>query len=206
MPSPYEIVLGPQFENLHPRLKQYFSAVPPGDAGIGGGSFTVVGSPRFWLWPMLWMLGRQGVVFPTWRRRVPFTILNGTTVDARGNVAVIGIRTFSFPLGDRIMTDAVTAERRGLVDYLGTQRRWRILLAAEVVNGELHLVSTGVAVRCGRFELAIPQVFAPVVRLSERFDSSADRQRVSVTIDSPQLGRLYEYAGSFSYRIAPSTT
>jgi hypothetical protein len=201
VPSPYEIVLGRAFDSLHPRLKQYFAAVPEGAAGIGSGSFAVVGSPRFWLWPMLWILGRQGVVFPAWRRRVPFTVLNGATVDARGNTAVLGIRTFRFRLGDRTMTDAITAERRGLVDYLGPERRWRVLLSATVIDGELRMTSTSIAVRFGRLELNVPNSIAPTVSLTERFDDGSDRQQVSLAIDSPQLGRLYEYSGSFSYRI-----
>lgn len=201
MPSPYEKVLGSSFDRLHPRLQQYFSAVPDGAAGIGSGSFTLVGSPRYWLWPVLWMLGNQGVIFPVWRRRVPFTVLNGATVDAKGNTAVLGIRTFRFRLAERVMTDAITAERRGLVDYLGSQRRWRALLAASVVDGGLNLISTDIAVRFGRLELSIPKCVAPVVTLSERFDDATQRQQVSVTIDSPHLGRLYEYAGSFVYQI-----
>jgi len=201
MLSPYERILGTAFENLHPALKEYFSVIPDGGAGIGSGSFDAVGSPRYWLWPLLWVLGAQGVVFPVWRRKVPFTVLNGAVVDARGNVAVLGLRTFHFGRSMRVMTDAITAERRGLVDYLGTQRRWRAVLSATVIDGELRMVSTAMAVRFGRFELGVPRRFAPVVSLTERFDDDSQRQQVSVTVDSPQLGRLYEYRGDFTYKI-----
>ena len=201
MSSPYEIALGPEFAKLHPRLKEYFAGIPAGRAGIGAGTFDVVGTRRLWLWPVLWMLGRQGIVFAAWRRSVPFTVLNGPTVDAFGNPAVLGIRTFKFRLGDRVMTDAITAERRGIVDYLGINRRWVARLSAEVIDSQLRLESTAIAVRFGRLELKIPRSVAPVVELIERFDDAADRQHVSVSITSPQFGRLYEYSGSFAYSV-----
>ncbi|HAM25570.1 MAG TPA: DUF4166 domain-containing protein, partial [Microbacteriaceae bacterium] len=37
--------------------------------------------------------------------------------------------------------------------------------------------------------------------LLERFDDASGRQHVSVTLDAPLIGRLYEYSGSFTYEI-----
>ncbi len=201
MSSPYEIALGAQFARLHPRLKQYFSEIPEGMVGVGAGTFDIVGTPRLLLWPMLWMLYRQGILFPAWRRGVPFTVLNAPTLDAYGNVAVLGIRTFAFRLGSKVMTDAITSERRGLIDYLGHQRRWVARLSARVVNSELRLESTAVSLRLGRFEVKLPQAVAPVVELIERFDDESGLQQVSVVVSSPRFGRLYEYSGSFAYRV-----
>ncbi|WP_234698111.1 DUF4166 domain-containing protein [Lacisediminihabitans changchengi] len=207
-PSPYELVLGDELDALHPRLRAYFDGIPDGSTGVGSGVFERVGTPRLWLWPVLWLLEREGVLFPVWSARVPFTVRNCPVIDAAGNTAVLASREFRFsarrPFGrDREMTDAITAERGRLVDHLGTQRRYAARLRAEVVDGELHLVSTRVSVRFGRFAIPIPTSIAPVVRLVERFDAKSGLQHVSVVVESPRLGRLYEYAGSFSYSVVP---
>ena len=74
MPSPYQETL--DLKGLHPRLLTYFSEISQGSVGIGSGIFATVGSPRWWLQPVLWVLARQGVVFPGWHRDVPFTVTN----------------------------------------------------------------------------------------------------------------------------------
>jgi hypothetical protein len=51
--------------------------------------------------------------------------------------------------------------------------------------------------------LWIPGVLAPKVSLLESFDEEHDRQRVSVVLRHPLLGRLYEYAGWFAYELRP---
>jgi hypothetical protein len=204
--SPYELVLGTELDALHPRLRAYFDGIPDGCTGVGSGVFERVGTPRLWLWPALWLLEREGVLFPVWSSRVPFTVRNHPVVDAAGNTAVLATREFRFAARrpwrtDREMTDAITAERGRLVDHLGTQRRYAARLHAQVVDGELHLVSTRVSVRFGRFSIPLPASLAPVVRLVERFDEKTGLQHVSVVVEAPRLGRLYEYAGSFRYSV-----
>ena len=199
--SPYELVLGDALEVLHPRLRAYFSAIPAGHRGYGEGTFDVVGTPRRWLWPVLWLLGSQRILFPVWQKNVPFTVTNIATTDAAGRVAVAATRTFRFPGGERSMVDAITATPTGLVDFLGSPERIEAHLTAIVVNGELHMSSTVVRARLGRLWLRVPAAFAPVVALTERFDDASDRQRVSVVLSSGLLGKLYEYSGTFRYSI-----
>ena len=74
--SPWEAALGDALAQLHPRLRAYFSPIPIGKVGRGRGTFEVVGTPRRWLWPVLWLLGRDGVVFPVWEHDVAFTVEN----------------------------------------------------------------------------------------------------------------------------------
>jgi hypothetical protein len=205
-PSPYELVLGSELDALHPRLRAYFDGIPDGCTGVGTGVFERVGTPRRWLWPALWLLGREGVLFPVWSSRVPFTVRNHPVVDAAGNTAVLATREFRFGARrpwatDREMTDAITAERGRLVDHLGTQRRYVARLHAQAVDGQLHMVSTRVLVRFGRFSIPVPSSIAPVVRLVERFDEKTGLQHVSVVVEAPRLGRLYEYSGSFRYSV-----
>jgi hypothetical protein len=39
------------------------------------------------------------------------------------------------------------------------------------------------------------------VTLAERFDDASVFQHVTVMIDAPNIGRVFEYSGSFSYGI-----
>lgn len=199
--SPYRAVVGGALDGLHPRLRAYFGAIPVGSLGRGDGVFEVVGTPRRWLWPALRVLGRQGVLFAVWQRDVQFTVVNRPIVDDAGRTAVSAERTFHFAGGDRTMVDTITADADGLVDFLGRSRLLEARLEATVSDGALRLRSTGLAARLGRLRLTVPRALSPRVGLVERFDDESGRQHVSVTIDSPLLGRLYEYSGSFHYEI-----
>jgi hypothetical protein len=202
--SPWTTVLGDSLADLHPRLRAYFGAIPPGSRGVGAGTFDVAGTPRRWLWPVLWLFRREGIVFPAWQTGVPFLVVNQAVRDrVDGAVAVASVRTFNFRSGDRRMLDEIIAGPGGLVDVLGATRRLQARLEARVAGGELHLRSTGLVVRIGRSHIRIPNTIAPVVTLVERFDEASDRQRVAVMIDAPLLGRLYEYSGSFTFEVRP---
>lgn len=215
--SPYELSAPPDvLARLHPRLRTYFGPIPPGHVGRGEGVFTVVGTPRRWLWPVLAWFACDAVMFPVWERDVPFTVENRPTRVRRGppgleaRVAVHAHRTFRFRSGARTMVDAITAEPDGLVDHLGRRGRVSALLRTEVDGtgpdaGALRLVSTRVTFRALGREMSLPAVIAPRVTLVERFDDEADRQRVSLVLSAPVIGTLYRYEGAFRYEIAPDT-
>ncbi len=185
---------------LHPRLRAYFGAIPAGMTGFGEGMFASVGTPRRWLRPLIALVADPDVLFPVWERDVRFTVVNLPMVDA-GRPAIAGERIFHLPGGDRVMRDLIVATSAGLVDVLGTRRRFRALFTAEVVDGALRLDSTRVAVRLGTRHLRIPSFLAPRVALGERYSDDDGLQHVEVTVSLPLLGRVYEYAGSFRYRL-----
>lgn len=181
MPSPYELSI--DLDGLDPQLRRYFGEIAAGSVGVGRGVFDIVGTPKRWLWPMLWVLGRQGVIFPAWARDVPFTVTN------RPDDGVLhGIRTFHFTRGDRSMVDRISPE---LVDFLGTRGQYRAALCGEVVDAGLRLRSTGM--RFGR--IPVPGR----VEVVERWVDGL--QHVAVVITVPIVGRVYEYSGYFSYEI-----
>ena len=159
--------------------------------------------PRRWLWPVLWLLAREGVLFPVWERDVLFTVVNRPIVDGGGRVAVAAVRTFHLGSGPRRMVDAITADPSGLVDCLGVHRRFETRLTARVSGGAMHLASTAVALCIAGRRIPLPASLAPRVALVERFDDATDSQHVEVTVDLPLLGRIYEYGGSFRYAITP---
>ena len=206
--SPYELTAGSALDDLHPVLRRYVGVVAPGHRGYGHGVFEAVGTPRRWLWPALRMLAGQGILFPVWQKNVPFTVVNAPLLDRDGRTAVLAVRQFHFAGGPESMVDAITAENPGpdgLVDHLGTARRLRVRLSVRVVRGELHLQSTAVELRIGRQHFALPDALAPQVTVVERFDDAAGggagAQRVTVRVDVPGLGRLYEYTGTFTYEV-----
>ena len=223
--SPYELSASADvLAALHPRLRTYFGAVPPGHVGRGSGVFTVVGTPRRWLWPVLRVLARDAVVFPVWEHHVPFTVENrpvhvrrgrsgrsgrpGRSTDREARPAVRAHRTFHFASGNRTMVDAITAEPEGLVDHLGRHGRVSALLAVTVPAtgpdaGALRLVSTRVSVHALGREWRLPAALSPRVVLTERFDDDADVQRVSLTLSAVGLGTLYRYEGAFRYSVVP---
>ncbi|WP_375387504.1 DUF4166 domain-containing protein [uncultured Amnibacterium sp.] len=65
-------------------------------------------------------------------------------------------------------------------------------------DGGLRLDSMRVRLRVGPLRLPLGPL-SPAVRLTERFEDG--RQRVALTVDVPVLGRIYEYAGSFTYAV-----
>ena len=195
--SPYARALGERANDLHPRLRAYFQAVPDGAVGMGEGVFRRVGTPRRWLWPALRMLERRGVVAACWEQDVPFRIENRTIASR-----ALGEREFRLSRGPFMMRDAVVATAHGrVVDELGEPGLIAASFDVEVQDGGLRLTSRAVGVRLGRLRLTVPAFVRPRVRLWERFDDAAERQRVSLTIDMPLLGRVYEYDGDFTYRI-----
>ncbi|MBO9625274.1 MAG: DUF4166 domain-containing protein [Microbacterium sp.] len=195
--SPYARALGDRVAELHPRLRAYFQAVPDGHVGIGDGVFRRVGTPRRWLWPLLRVLERRGVVPACWEHDVPFRVEN-RTIAARA----IAEREFDLPGGTWTMHDSVVLSRHGrVVDELGEPGVVAACFDVDVHRGGLRLTSRAVGLRIGRMRLRLPAIVRPTVRLWERFDEGIDRQRVSLTIDAPLIGRVYEYAGDFAYRI-----
>ncbi|MFJ6532145.1 DUF4166 domain-containing protein [Microbacterium sp. NPDC091662] len=200
--SPYARALGERIDDLHPRLRTYFEAIPDGAVGIGEGVFSHVGTPRRWLWPFLRLLERRGVVAAGWERDVPFRVENRTIASR-----AIGERTFQFPRGPWTMRDAAALTRRGrVVDELGEPALLAACFDVDVRQGALHLTSRAVGLRLGRLRVRIPRAVAPVVRLTERYDDTVHRQCMSLTVDAPLLGRVYEYRGDFTYRIHHSET
>jgi hypothetical protein len=203
--SPYQVVLGDAIDDLAPSLKRYFSAIPPGHVGVGSGVFEVVGTPRRWLWPILAVVGRGGAMFPVWERDVPFDVVNRPVL-ADGRPGIAAVRTFRFAAGARDMVDLITVVPRSgrphLIDVLGRGRTLAVLLDAEPEGDGLRVDSPSSALRFGPLRLRMPASFRPHVDVRERRGADG-RQHLSLTIDLPLIGRIYEYAGAFDYEIVP---
>lgn len=195
--SPYAQALGERLDELHPRLRDYFSPLPEGHIGIGEGVFRRVGTPRRWLWPLLRPLHDRSVIYAGWQLSVPFRVTNRLVAGH-----AISEREFLLPGQSWTMRDAVSLNPHGrIVDELGDSGAVAASFDIAVHDGALELTSHAIGLRWGRLRVRVPRVLSPVVRLTESFDDVIERQKVSVTIDVPLLGRVYEYSGDFVYRI-----
>ncbi|TSI13896.1 DUF4166 domain-containing protein [Brevibacterium aurantiacum] len=199
--SPYERALGSQLPELHPVLQRYFAAIPPGSVGIGEGIFERFGTERWWLRPLFGWLARRRVIVPGMHHKVPFRIENRTVAGYQ-----TAARTLELESSTWTMVDAVSLSESGrVVDKLGRPALVEAAFDVAADDGGLSLSSRGVTVRLGAIRLPVPKVIRPVIALSERFDAEAARQYVRLTVHVPALGRVYEYTGSFTYRIEKET-
>ncbi|MFC4138953.1 MULTISPECIES: DUF4166 domain-containing protein [unclassified Microbacterium] len=195
--SPYARALGSQLHQLHPSLQSYFSGVAPGRVGIGEGNFERIGTRRRWLVPFLRPLQRLGVLVAGWHTGIPLRVENRVVAGR-----AVAKRTLRLPGGDWTMHDSVGLTPNGrLVDSLGAPATVSAAFDTRVADGAVLLRSRAVGLRLGRLRVWIPGVLSPVVRLREARDSATEAQRVDVTIDLPLIGRVYEYGGTFTYRI-----
>lgn len=193
--APWASALSGHLDDLSPALAAYFGGSAEGSHGIGEGVFTTVGTPRRWLWPVLAVLGRWNIVWPVWEREVPFTVVNVPTPHG-----LIAVRRFRFASGDRVMTDRIIYTRHGLRQRLGAGERVVAEMFVRPVDGGLRITSGRVGIRMLGLRFSLPARWSPSIEVLER--TLADgRQHVSLTLDLPVVGRAYEYAGAFSYRI-----
>ncbi len=179
--------MGDSFATLEPGLRAYFSAVPSADRGVGEGAFERIGTPRKWLWPFLWIAGLLGIVWPRWETDVAFRVENRESGDTRRS-----LRTFGFGAGPRTMIDVTSWHDGRLIDRLGRGGLLRIELRPGSEAGRL-------VIRSGRARfLGIPFPGRITIR-----ESTVDgRHHVDFLMDAPLIGRVYEYAGTFTwYRI-----
>ena len=194
--GPYRQALGERAAALHPRLESYFSPLPPGRVGRGHGVLTRIGS-RSPLRVLMRPFQARGALYAGWAEDVPFEVIN------RGqDGAVVAERRFHLPGGDWVMRDRVTLAGEGAVeDLIGAPPALSAVFEVEVERGALVLRSRSTTVRLSRLRLRIPRPVAPRIHLEERFVDELERQQVSLSVDLPVLGRIYEYRGTFVHHI-----
>ncbi len=128
---------------------------------------------------------------------MPFTVRNravaGPGVAAERRIDVGG-RTLT-------MRDETVATTAGLVvDRIGSPPRIDVALRPSVQDRGLRLDSVAVRLRFGPVRLPLGPL-SPRVTLTERFDGG--RQHVTLRVDALVIGRIYEYAGAFTYEVRP---
>jgi len=189
--SVYQQVLQGEWNDLDPRLRTYFGPTPPGTAGVGRGTFDIVGSRIGALRPVFALTARSQILFPEVGRDVPFTVVNSPQPDG----TLTATRTFAFPHRTRVMRDTLRVIDGRLVERIGNRGLLELTLDVLVDQGGMRLVSRRLTLRLGWLTVPLPP-FAQVT-VDERADG--DRQRVDVRVRCPLVGEIFRYAGTFTY-------
>lgn len=190
--SVYERVLGDRMTSIAPELRPYFSGGH--GPGTGSGVFTVAGSPRRILRPVLAYLAWQRILFPEFAHDVPFEIVNTPTSDGE----LHAVRTFHMPHRDRPLVDTMRVVDGELHDFMGRRGGFEVRMELTIVDGFLRMRSVRQWAHCGPVRIRLP-LFATVTVAESWLDG---HQHVDVRLRSPVLGEWFRYSGSFSYRYA----
>ena len=200
MTSIYQRALGPEFEELHPKIQERFGFTSDDDvACIGRGTMDYVRNGGLHLYPFLRFGATHNTMFPEENTAVPFTIRNYAYEDAYGRETVSWLRTFDMPRRrcfDAAMIYSETRDR--IVDYLGTHHHLAVDIDLSVSDRGGIAISTG-AQRLYAFDdgVPFPQVLSAQANVHEWYDDEHEQFRISVEVTNPIAGLVFEYSGAF---------
>nr|WP_329609400.1 DUF4166 domain-containing protein [Arthrobacter sp. ATA002] len=125
--------------------------------------------------------------------------------DPWGRTSLTAVRTFRFPGGDRIFEDTTTLTGPGrLTDYLGRNRNLATDLVLSVTgDGHLLMDSPRSRLFLGPLRLPLPAFAAADAHVEQWYDGAAGTFRISTRVVQRQVGTIFVYEGSFSYRQQP---
>ena len=203
MTSVFEQALGPDFARLHPMLQRRFALHSSQDvACLGRGVMSEVRRGPWWTVPFLLLGTWRHILFPDSARDVPFLIENYAYVDSHGRETVTFVRTFELSPSKRRRFDATMvfdAQRRQVVDYLGTHQHLAVDLVAEVADdGALLLRSGEQRFREGPVDFRFPLALSGTAELREGYDDERGCFTIDVQVRNRWLGPLFSYRGSFT--------
>ncbi len=201
MSSIYQQVLGADFQRLHPKIQQRFGFNSQDNiAAVGTGVMDRVWHGRLFTLPFLTIGASRAIMFPEQGVQVPFTIRNYAYVDGFGRETVTWVRTFQTKKTRRFdATMIYSAERRRIVDYLGTHQHLAVDIHASVdeATGGLRLRSGEQRFYEGVVGFRFPMAFSGIADVCEWYDDSREKYRISVTVANAHFGPLFGYEGSF---------
>lgn len=207
MTSIYRTALGPDFERLHPRIRERFGFDSfDRTAAIGRGVMEEIWHGPVYTLPFLAVGMWRHIMFPCSGRDVPFRIENYAYVDRFGRETVTWIRTFEFPRGP-LRFDATmiySRARRKIVDYLGTHQHLAVDIELGVApGGGLALKSGDQRFYEGPVGFRFPMLFSGVARVREWYDDREARYRIEVIVGNRAWGPLFGYRGWFDVTWSP---
>jgi uncharacterized protein DUF4166 len=206
MRSIYEQVLGSHFARLHPQIQRRFGfSSVDGIAAIGRGVMERLWHGAFYTLPFLYLGTFRRIMFPEQGANVPFTIENYAYCDALGRETVTWIRTFETSRRRRFDAYMIySAERRRIVDYLGTHQHLAVDIDLSVDDrGGLCLRSGSQRFYEGAIAFRFPMLFSGVAEVCEWYDDGEQRFRISVDVRNRWWGPLFGYAGWFEVEWLP---
>lgn len=200
MSSIYRTALGPDFERLHPKIRERFGfSSADRVACLGSGTMETLWHGRFYTLPFLSIGTWRRIMFPEMGRNVPFTIANYAYVDEYGRETVTWLRSFHTTKPRRFDAYMIYSEqRRCIVDYLGSHEHLAVDIELSVAeNGGLRLRSGAQRFYEGRLGFTFPPLFSGVADVCEWYDDATERYRIEVAVNNRTWGPLFGYRGSF---------
>ena len=207
MNSIYRQALGADFDRLHPKIQARFGFdSESGVASIGRGTMSRVWHGPWWTLPFLLMGTWRNIMFPESGEDVPFTIRNYAYRDGFGRETVTWIRQFDLTRGtgkkrmgrrfDAYMIHS--AERGGIVDYMGTHQHLAVDLAVSVdPTGGIRERSGEQRFYEGPIAFSFPMLFSAYADVCEWYDDERGRYQIEVVVKNPVFGPIFGYRGEF---------
>ena len=195
--------MGKDFSRLHPMMQRRFGVGTAAGYGcVGTGVMHEVRRGPWWVRPFLLFGATRNIMFPEAGTDVPFRIDNFPYADDRGRETVTFVRTMQVRPGRRRRFDATmvySAERGGVVDYLGTHQHLAVDLDLSVTeSGGLRLVSGEQRFYEGPIAFQFPMLFSARAHLTEHYDEQRGRYVIDLEVRNRFVGVLFGYRGEFS--------
>lgn len=199
MTGVYEYALGPEADELHPKVHERYSTDPEDDfVCVGRGRMDI--SRGTHVLPALYAMTTRNLLFPEAGHDVPFTVRIVGFRDAADREVLATIREFRFGRKHRRF-DSLTvwdADNERLLDFLGTGG----LLVSEL---NPHVDAGALVVETGRQWLRLNGQYVPLcgplavdVEVRDRYDDADERFHVTATIENRLAGHVLSYRGAFT--------
>ena len=193
--------LGPDFDRLHPRIREQYDIASASNAAfVGNGIMESIWHGRWYIVPFLHIGSWRRILFPETGHEVPFEIRNHAYLDRFGRETVTWKRTFQFPARQREFDEYfIFSEQRGRpVLYAGTHQHLAVDLHFTVEeNGDLTVRTEGQRLFIGPLTIPFPRFFSGDAMVRETFNETLGRFEVIVSIENPFWGKVLGYRGWF---------
>lgn len=201
--------LGEQAQRLHPEILAQMSVEATRDSAEG--VFAVAGSRFGRVAGLAAPVIGPGLLVTRFARDVPFRIDTVSGRSRAGRATLDTVREFRFPGATQYVTDRLFATGHpGIVqNALGVRGRVQMLEHCSVTDeGALRMSTRAVALRLGRYRIALRGILRIEVELVDGWDEARHRRTIDMRATSPVLGTVLEYRGWYRYadRAAPDVT
>jgi hypothetical protein len=203
-------VFGPVFAgregDLPPVFREEFLLAADADYDLVlEGTMERIWHRPWWLWPILWLMGRTNTLFPDTGRDVPFRLVIANRIRPDGTLAQSWQRTFAFKAPRRFDSELAFDERRGrVVEWVGPGGC--VEVGSELVvhrAGILVMTTNEATVRVGRWRWRLPGALGVQVQVVHEAVPDKNAARVALTVRQKVLGPIFGYKGSFRMRREP---
>lgn len=196
----YETLLGENFLKLHPKLQERYR-LPLNEEFCATGIMHVIESGPKLIRPMYKLFTRNHFLFPESGKNIPFTISNRSYLNENQQGEIYWERAFYFPDVIRKFNATMTVDLESKVvkDYLGDPAIFYSDLQFDVTEEGFLLIRSGKQrAVLGKGEISLPRALTGRVTVTEGYDEKLNVYTIHVSIFNDFIGRMMQYAGTFS--------